>query len=543
MPITAAKGQINLVLENLSNQGMTPLLNNAAIASSMSLTSQPLTSPGTGQRLVLWIQNAMATGTITIAGTDINGNSISEGPITIPQMNAAVQSSFVGKWEYETVKVFKTVNANGITTTGATNSTITIQGISAAKFEIPGILKTKKKFDKFSPNEHRNLLDKDTRRMQTLCKVTVDELSQPCVYPENSIWIAYMLTGSVPTVTTLPASPTSLLSATAVAATMSLTTQPSYPGMAFILTVASSTAVGTIGITGTNQFGQSGITETINANAGGSNGNGTYYSANVYSSIAASAITTTGLTSGTLAISGVYGWKYVFTPGDIVYSATVEQFTGVDSFTLPWTMLDEGTFEFGMDKAFTFTGKGIAQDRVIIGDRTASYLNTNRVSAVSNPTDLPMVGWASQVYIDPSVATIGTNTYGDLLEMKITLKSPQKPGYTAGVSQNYNRVNRGKRETMLDGKIDLTNVLQVEQYRYNLLQYLTFQLLGSPIGGGYSKTWQFTFPCRADDFDIISTPDKENVEADIKATSEYDSGLGGAYLLTIINQQPPTYTV
>lgn len=547
MPVTAAKGQINIILEALANQGMTPLLSNAAAAASLSLTTQPVTSANAGSRLVVWVMSAPTSGsvpTFTLTGTDINGNAQSEGPINVPFANPAAQNAVVGKFEYVTTKIFKTVNANGLTTTNlsGTGATISVYGVQGAKYLVPGVLKSKKKFEKFSPNEHRNLLDKDTKRQQTKNVVTLEELAQT-VYPENSIWVAYMVTGSVPTITTIPASPTTKLAATAVSGSpLSLTTQPVAPGEALILTVASSSATGTIQLTGTDHYGNTGVTETIAANGNGSNGNGTYYSANIYSAINASGIVVTGLTSGTLAVTGVFGWQYVFLPGDTVYSACIEKYTGVDSFSLPWCMIEEVTFEFGMDKEFKLSAKGIAQDRLVIGDRTASLLTANRVTALGQPGDLPMVGWSSLVYIDTTVGAVPTTTFGDLLEGKITLKSPQKGGWTATNSQNYNRVNRGKRETMFDGKIDLTNVLQLEQYRLNNLQYITFQMLGQAIGGGNNKTWQFTFPCRWDDFDIVSTPEMERVEATVQSIAEYDSGLGGAYKLTIICQQPPNYT-
>src|SRR5579885_1779408 len=233
--ITAAKGQINICLEPLTNQGLQPLLVNAAAAASMSLTNQPVTSTQQGARLVIWVMSAPTSGsapTITIAGTDSNGNAITAGPITIPFASPAAQSAVVGKWEYVTTKIFKTVNASGITTTNlsGTGATITIQGAQDGKYLEPGVLKAKKKLEKFSPQEHRNLLDRHTRRVQTKNVCTLDELSQ-VIYPENSLWLAYMLTGSTPTVTTLPASPTSLLASTAVSGSpLSLTTQPSAPG-------------------------------------------------------------------------------------------------------------------------------------------------------------------------------------------------------------------------------------------------------------------------------------------------------------------------
>lgn len=543
MPITAAKGQINLILEALANQGMQPLLTNAAAAASMSLTTQPVTSQNAGSRLVVWIFNAPTSGsvpTITIAGTDINGNSITEGPINISFASVKAQNSVVGKWEYVTTKIFKTVSANGITTANLTSATtISVLGAQGAKYLIPGVLKCKKKLDKFSPQEHRNLLERHTNRVQTKNVCTLDELSQ-VLYPENSLWLAYMLTGSVPTVTTLPASPTSKLASTAVSGSpLSLTTQPVAPGEFLIFSFSGTSVAGTVAIAGTDINGNA-QSETVTIPA---NNSGNYYSANLYKSVNASGLTITGLTAGSITVTGVFGWKYVFLPGDTVYSACIEMYTGVDSFSLPWTMFEEADIEFGMDKEAKITAKGIMQDRLVIGDRTAALLNTNRITALGQPGDLPMVGWSSLVYIDTSAGAVPTTTFGDLLECKINLKSPQKPNWTATNSQNYNRVNRGQRESMFSGKIDLTNVLQLEQHRLNNLQYITFQLLGSPMGGGNNKLWQFTFPCSWDDFDIESTPDKEHVEASVQATSQYDSGLGGAYQLVIQNQQPPVFTL
>lgn len=532
---TAAKGGIGIVLENLSGQGLVSLLASTPITSSMSLANQPTGS--TGMRLLVYIYG-QASGTITFAGKDINGNNVTEGPIAVPATPIG-QNALVSKWEYETKQIFGSINASGITTTGLTSGSIIVQGVPAAKFLLPGSMKAKKKYEKYSPNEHRNLLDRDTRVLQLVNKTTLDDITQ-ILYPENSLWVAYMLCGSVPTITTLPASPTALLAATAVG-NLSLTTQPTFPGMALQLVVAGSSATGSITLTGLDQFGNA-ATETITCAAGGSNGNGTYYSTKIYSAINASSVACTGLTSGTVAVNGVFGWKYVFTPGDVIYSATFEKYTGVDSYSLPFAMLEEGTFEYGMDKELKFTGKGIAQDRIVIGDRTAAAFSDSRITALGQPSDLGMVGWSGLCYIDTSVGAVPTTQFGDLLEGKIAIKNPLKPGYTLTNSQNYNRVTRGKREATFDCKLDLTNVLQLEQYRQNLVQYITFAFYGTPIGGGNSKTWQFTFPFRWDDFDIVSTPDMERVEATANGRAEYDSGLGGSYKITIINQTPPTYT-
>jgi hypothetical protein len=545
--ITAAKGQINICLESLNNRGLQPLLTGAAAAATMSLTTQPVSSTQQGVRLVVWVMSAPTSGsapTITIVGKDLTGATVTEGPITIPFANPAAQSAVVGKWEYVSTHIFASVNASGITTTNlaTTGATITIQGAQAGARQVPGVLKTKKKLEKISIQEHRNSLDRHFKRVQGKNICTLDELSQ-ILYPENSVYLAYMLTGSVPTVTTLPGTPTSLLASTAVSGSpLSLTSQPTSPGMMLILTVTGSSATGSVALTGTDHYGLA-ASETVTMNGNGTNGNGTYYSSLCYSAVAASSLTVTGLTSGSLAVTGVYGWQSVFLPGDIVYSAALEMFTGVDSFILPWSMFEELDVEFGMDKEAKLTSKGIMQDRLVIGDRTTAYLNTSRITALGQPSDLPIVGWQSLFYIDTTAGAAPTTVFGDLLEAKLNFKSPQKPNWTATNSQNFNRVNRGQRESMFSGKIDLTNVLQLEQHRMNVLQYLSFQLLGQPIGGGNNKLWQWTFPTSWDDFEIESTPDKEHVEATVAATPQYDTNLGGSYRLTIINQQPPNYTL
>jgi hypothetical protein len=535
---TPAKGQIGLVLENPNSPGEQPLLPATSIAASMSLTNQPTGS--TGMRLLIWIYGHTASGTITIAGKDINNNSQTEGPINVPVPPAGAQSAFVAKWEYETNDIFGSVNASGITTTGLTNGTIVILGIQAPKYMIAATLKSKAKYDVYRPNEHRSTFDKNTKSIQLVKKVALDEL-KTALYPRESVWVGYCAFGTLPTITTLPASPTSLLAATAVAASMSLTTQPTAPGMGLILTVASSTATGTVGIAGIDPLGNA-QSETINANAGGSNGNGTYYSTKIYKSVNASGITTTGLTTGTLAVTGVYGWQYVWQPGDALYTAGLEKWTGVDTFSMPWTYFDEWTFELAAEKELMVTSKGLAQDRTVIGDRTVTTLATSRAASLGSPTDLPLAGWQTLVYLDTLAGNIPTTPFADMEELKMVFKNPATPRWTLTNTQNYNRLNRAKREVELDCKLDLTNVLQLEQYRQFGLQYLTFQFIGPSIGGGFNEQWQFSFPVRYDDFDMESMPEGTNVPATVKLTPELDTvGLGSSYKVTVITQMPPVY--
>jgi hypothetical protein len=534
---TPAKGQIGLVLENLNSPGEATLLPATSVGATMSLTSQPTGS--TGMRLLVWIYGHTTTGTIQIAGKDINANNITEGPVNVPLPAVGGQSVFVSKWEYESGNIFGSVNASGITTTGLTNGTIVILGIQAPKYMVAATLKTKAKYDIYRPNEHRSTFDKNTKSVQLVKKVAVDEL-KTALYPKDSIYLGYMAFGSVPTITTLPASPVSLLAATAVG-TLSLTTQPSAPGMGLIITIAASTATGSVALTGTDIFGNP-QSETINTAAGGSNGNGTYYSTKIYKSINASGVVVTGDTTGTIAITGVYGWQYVWTPGDVLYTAALEKWTGVDTYSMPWSYFDDWTFELAAEKELMVTGKGLAQDRTVIGDRTVTTLNTSRAASLGSPNDLPIAGWQTLVFLDTLASNIPTTQFADMEELKINFKNPATPRWTLTATQNYNRLNRAKREILLDCKLDLTNVLQLEQYRQFLLQYLTFQFIGPSIGGGFNEQWQFSFPVRYDDFDMESMPEGTNVPATVKLTAELDTvGLGSSYKVTVNTQQSPVY--
>lgn len=539
---TPAKGQIGIVLENTSTPGENTLLPASNVAASMSLTTQP--SGSTGMRLLIWIYGHTVSGTITVAGKDINGNAQTEagGAINVPAPPVGAQSAFVGKWEYETAGVFSSVNASGITTTGLTNGTIVVLGIPAPKYMVAATMKTKAKYDTYRPNEHRSSFDRNTKSLQLIKKVSVDEI-KTALYPRESIWVGYMCFGTTPVVTTLPASPTSLLASTLVSGSpLSLTTQPTAPGMALIVTITGSSAVGSIALAGQDIYGNA-QSETITTAAGGSNGNGTYYSSKVYKSINASGVTNTGNTGGSVAITGAFGYKYVWLPGDALSTAAFEKWTGVDTFSTPFTWIDEWTFELAAQKELSITGKGLAQDRTVIGDRTVTTLSTSRAASLGSPTDLPIAGWQTNVFLDTTAGAIPTTSFADMEDLKMVFKNPATPRWTLTNSQNYNRLNRAKREMELDCTLDLTNVLQLEQYRQFSLQYLTFQFIGQSIGGGNNEQWQFSFPVRIDDFDMESLPEGTNVPAKVKFIPELDTaGLGSSYQVTCITQQPPNYT-
>jgi len=101
---------------------------------------------------------------------------------------------------------------------------------------------------------------------------------------------------------------------------------------------------------------------------------------------------------------------------------------------------------------------------------------------------------------------------------------------------------------MVETTYDVVNLLQNEQFRQNLKQYLVVQIIGEYIGttGGvlYYKGWTWTLPVRYDgDYGQEGDPTKGNVFAKPKLRTEYDSGIAGSYQLVIITRQPPTYNL
>lgn len=536
---TSAKGTLGLALENLSSPGLV-LLYSGAVSASFSLTTQP--SGSTGMRLLILVQGNTATGTVSVAGTNVSGGSINETTPTIP-LPPAGQNSVVSEAEYVTQDVFATVNSSGVTTTGLTNGVITIYGIQGAKYLIPCIADLERDYKYFTPKEARGLLDEETSMQQQVIDGKISKIDQ-ALYPEDSLFLAYMGISNNPTVATIPASPTSLKASSAISGgPFSLTSQPLTPGQVLIFVVTSSSAVGTIAITGVNQYGVA-VSETITAAAGGSNGNGTYYSSNVYSTVNASGVAFTGLTSGSCAITGVYGWQYTFVPdGNALYSAALEWYTGTDSTASPWAYLDEIDIDFDVNKETKVSLKGGMQDKLPIGNRSTNPLSASRVTALGQPLDIPMIGWQTAIYVDSISGTPGTTPYSSVINGKISLKVPQQAIYTATQTQRYSRLYRKQRSAMLTASIDFTALDQYEQWRQNIQQFINFQFFGAYIGstGGvvYNKSWSFIFAANYAKFKIDGSK-LENVTADLEAKGIYNANYGASYKCVIVCQQPPT---
>jgi len=537
---SGVKGLVALGLEVLGSPGPQVLLAKTAIASTMSLTTAP--SGTTGMRMHVTISEYVSTsGTFTITGKDTSGATLVCGPITVPPMLVG-QNGMVTAYEYVTQEIFgsATVTTSAVTTTGLVGN-LRITGIMAAKYMMPCDIDPDAEFNTISPNENRGTYDQDFNIEQTTRTVVLNKMDQ-ALYPESSMWLWYAMVNATPVVTTLPSTPTVLKASTAVSGgALTLTTQPTAYGMLLIFTTTGVTAAGTIVIAGASD--QYGITvgETISVPNVAA---GTYYSTRVYSNVPSGAITFTGLTGGSVAVAGVFGIQYVFTPGSTEpYTFVAEYFDGTLSSTLPFCALGDATLDLGLDKEGAISTKGIAQNLLPIGDRSSTPVSTSRITPLGQSSDAPMVGTSMQIFMDPISNTPLTTLYNDLFTMKLEWKWDVIPKWTATLYQAYNRVYRKKRQTMMSATVDFNNPAQWELFRKNQRQYFGTQVVGSYLGGGYSKSVTVVAAAKILKYTRTSGPDKENVEAAVEATCEYDIALGAAYRVTIINQQPPVYNL
>jgi hypothetical protein len=516
-------------------------------------------------RLLIVVTGNSATGTITVTGKDFTQaqNAATETTPTIAVSGTASNPNPTG-YEYVTSAIFSTVNASGVTVSGLTGGSVKIYGIQAARFLLPAMLDAEEKFPMYSPQEQRGIMVRDTAIQQLIKQVDIAKLEQT-FYPDNCLWLPYMLTGSAPTTANIATSVSSVLSlkvATATSGPFSLTTQPNTlgPGMLLRFTVASSSAVGTITVAGTNVYGQS-ITETILAGVpGAANGNGTYYSQQVFASVSSNGVSFTGLTSGTCAVDGFFAESYTFTgdsTSNTVYSSVLEWYTGTDAITYPFFFLTDVSIEGGTEKETKITGKGMAQDSLAIGNRTTTPLTASTASvpigtigAFSNlwqPFDIGLAGWQTAWYIDALSGTAGTTSYPVVLDWKLDFKIPQKPSYPAVNWQRFQKVYRQQRETTMDLTIDFADELQYEQFRQNFnRQLVQVQFIGpyvgsttSPVAAVY-KQWTFTFHMRWTSIKR-DTSGMEKVTAKISGRAEYSTALGYDYTIKVVNQIPPTY--
>lgn len=538
--------------EQASAQGRQLLFGPAVIAATNSLANQPTVTSTMGVRLLVIVTgiSSGAAQQITIAGKKVDGvTAVSESTTNISL--AAADSN--GIYYYCTKAVYGSVNASGVTTTvsGAlANATVIIYGITSAKQLVPGEFKVDEEFDIFSPQDNRGVLEEDVRPTQLIKKVTWDLSGS--LYPESSQWFAYACVANATNpspAASVPGSPTSLLAASAFSGTpFSLTTQPTSPGMLLILTVGNSNVLaGTITINGKDVNGNP-LTETLSIGAT----TGTFYSANVYNSVNASGIVTTGFTgTATLAIGGVFVFDPNFAPTNTLLSLAGEHFDGTASSLLPWMVPEEFSIEYDVTKELKFTCKGSAQDLIPIGDITPANLGVTNFPAYTQPIDYPIVGWPAQFYLDPLGTTPGTNAAAgvfDVITFKITGSTGLVPYWIStsvqGQAQVFNRVGRKRRKTTWEAEIDFINLLDYRKYQAFTSGIFTVRLNGSQLVGNNAgallyKYLQFILPSKRVKFSREGSTEK--VVGKVSGTCYLEPSLGYSFNLSMQNQNNPNY--
>lgn len=544
---TALTQQCRLAIENTPGEQL--LLAQTAGAATMSLTTQPNLAgmATTGAHLHLYVIGNPGAGTVTIAGTNPAGGSITSQTY---HLNAAPLNA-QGYSEICTSEVFATVNASGITmSAGLLPCQVIVFGAIAGKFLIPIEVDAYEEVAKFSPVDKRGILYPVFRVQQIHKWATLSKLDAS-LYPD-SLWLLYMLVTNNPTVTTVPASPASLLAATTKAATMTLTTPPTTPGMFLIFTPGGNSATGTIVLSGNDIYGNAYATsETINVGAN----NNVVYSQRRYSSLASNQFTTTGLSVGaTLAVTGVYAWTYTGTWDGITNlskaTATLELYDGVQGIVMPYTFLSDGTITWEKEKEILFAGKGEAQDFLIVGDPnpSGSYPSgTNPFATLSQPTTMPLPAWSSTFWIDALPGgTPFTTQDGSIIQMKIGLNTGLKAFFVGDGMQRWSDTTYGGEPHVdLEATLVYQNYKLYEQYfkpNNKFVLGVTFNgtLLGSISPTTYFENVQFTFPVRIDTLQV--NRGKDPVEVSMKFFTEYAFDLGYAFRMSMTAQVPPTYT-
>ncbi len=534
MPLTptSIKGTCGIMIEGTSGE-VTLLAPVTAIATNTGITAP---SGSTGMKLHIILNAWLTSGSFTINGTGSPNNT--ETVTVAAPTTQQTQSQTGYSFEYVSMNNYTAIT-NVTTTGGVTGATLTVKGVQAAKYNIPvEVFKSTPKQPQYSPNEFSGSQARDKRLIAQYKDCTIDNLDSNFYGYLSMYWI-YLMLGSPPSWTTLPASPLSIVASATIVASLTIANQPTAPGMKLICVFSTYASGAAITITGT-QYGLT-VNETITPT-----GNGTYYSANVYS-----AITTIGGSTNatTVVITGVFGWKGTVTSEATKQTAAIEHFDGSASWIHPFSFASSGSFAVNTKGEALLSLSGFAQDKLAIGDRTTTPLQTSRVTSLGIPLgDIPLAGWQTQVYIDNINGTAGTTVFTDPeQELKIMINTPDDRHWTFNNTQAFTRAYSGKYECTVSATYDIIDLLQNEQFRQNLKQYLVVKTVGEYIGttGGtaYYKGWQWTLPVRYDGmYGQEAQTSVGNVFAKPALRTEYDAGIAGSYSVQIITRQPPNYT-
>lgn len=281
------------------------------------------------------------------------------------------------------------------------------------------------------------------------------------VFCDDLYFLLKMIVSGVPTSTPLPASPISLLAATAIAATLpALTTQPSAGpdgalAMQLAITLSNSapqTTAVVVTVTGT-VGGVAGQTETINFTAGTTTpsvtGGGTgaltctLYTKNYFSNV--SSIACSAQPVGDLvAVKGLYGWLDVYQGDSItstLLSGTGEYYDGTAAWQIPGMVGEKFSFNAGIGKSFTADMSFMAQKKIELAATAASITPaapTGTRSCLTNLLDNIMSAvdtTNASFYADPIGAAPGTTLISNrMTNFKFDVDGAAKLGHAANQS-------------------------------------------------------------------------------------------------------------
>ena len=531
-------------MEAGGNSGLYSLLSPTAVSAlPVSLTNSLPASAPYGWRLLIRVWAHTATGTITVAGTaPFTAAVVSETTTTLPL--AEKPGDYI---DYVTTNVYATVNASGVTLGGGlTNGQVVIYGMQACFTGrmTPGEMKLMMKFGEHSPTEQRGVFEEDFHLLRLKAEPEWEYASD--LYDDRNLFLFFGFYNSAAnlTVASIPASPTSLLVATAAATSgsASLTTQPTAPGYILIVTIAGGPATAaTVTVTGVNEYGES-YSEVI---VPSTKSNGTWYSEGRFSSVNASGVAW-GAFGGvaTVAVSGVFGYSYTGSAdqtGPGLSTFCIEQWDSEASLAAPYAVVDEVTLEFGMDKEFKVSGKGPCQYVFPVGDLTSS---ANQITAFAQPQDVPDTGWRAIAFIDPIGNAFGTTLSADVIDGKITVKVNQAPRWTSAWNPPWlawSRMYRKRAKITVDMTLDFTSTVADKEFNQGFMRrqqrrvqiQVRGALLGTSGGTTYYKGFTANLPLRwTQDAERDFTTGQESVILKLKGNAYYDIPLGYSHKFT-----------
>lgn len=533
---SAAKSVTGVVVE-AGQSGLYQLLPATAVASVTNITTSIPGSATTGMKLVIYVSNHSATGTIAIVGTaPLSGAAASETTTSfaVPELPGEPVI-------YETTTPFATVTS--VTPTGLTGGQIQIFGAQCAKSMVVGEWKFQDKFKEHSQEEQRGSYDKDFHLLR-LASDPEWELAAD-FYVDNGLWLYYGAYNSAPTVTAVPSGGTSILSSTSVVSsgtTSSGFSTPVFPGQIIQGTLAGGpTTAATLSLTGTNIAGQT-ITETLIPT---SNTAGTYTSVNRYATVTSITYGAFG-GSATITLKGYTCWVLSGNPGDTLASFAAENYDSTGNYGAPFLLVDEWGLEFGMDKEAKVAAKGPCQGVFPLGDITN---NANQITAFGQPLDEALTGWRAVIWIDSATNSPGSTQNQDVIDGKFAIKVNWMAKHTSWgnpPTRVWNRAYRKRREVTLEVTLDMTQATyqtELKAFRERRKRYVQIQLIGPYLGTVTSVNYylgaKIILPLKWVDVperDFASG--KESVELKLKGIAEYDPGLGYSHNVTFYSSKP-----